>query len=253
MLEHFFRHYDWVDRFFILDDSSTDGSREYLESRDDVEVKTLVKANPDSWVDSARQIYNSCWKASRGLADWVVITNIDEHLYHPDMRAYLARASQNGVTAIPALGYQMICDSKPNLQSLLSRDHRMGCPWRNMGRLAIFNPAEIEETNFKQGRHRADFTGHVVLPAADDVINLHYKYMGEAETHARHRAQGERLGDIDRERGWGHKYGWDAAALSDDFAKFRRGAVDVLTVEHASEYNEPRWWRERTWPTKGTG
>lgn len=52
-------------------------------------------------------LLETCWKESRGIADWVIATDIDEHRYHPDMYRYLAQCRPQGVTIIPALGYQM--------------------------------------------------------------------------------------------------------------------------------------------------
>ena len=244
MLPFTFRHYGpWVDRFFIFDDGSDDGSVEYLAARSDTDVVPFKRENPDSLILSAVLLFDQIWKQSIGVADWVVITDLDEHLTHPDMPAYLMQQKSNGITAVPALGYQMICSDLPRADSLLCRDYRMGAPWLHMSKLSIFRPDKITETNFEPGRHRAHPVGEVVLPARDDVVNLHYKYLGLTHTHARHRAADLRLGATDRAKTWGHKYAWSEAELGADFAKFQAAAVDVGGIDHHSVHPEPRWWR----------
>lgn len=244
MLDFFFRHYEpWVDRFFFLDDGSTDGTRELLEARNDVELGRLERVDPDSWVASALHVYDHGWKRSIGRADWVVVGNVDEHLHHPRMTDYLARMLAAGVTAIPSLGYQMIAERFPPAGSLLRRECPIGAPWRNMSKLGIFRPDQITETRFEAGRHKASFQGNVVFPDRDEVVNLHFKYLGVAETHSRHEAQGARLGKTDRANRWGLEYFWSREELEAEFERFRAAAIDVASARHHEEHPEPRWWR----------
>lgn len=245
MLDFFFRHYDpWVDAFFVHDDNSTDGTREVLERHPKVTVEPLVRVHADSWVRSEQHIYDRSWKQSVGVADWVVIANIDEHLYHPDIGGYLARCAAAGVTAIPALGYQMVTARWPDADSVLSRDHPEGAPWAQMSKIGIFDPARIVETSFGPGRHKARLEGDVRLPDRDELLNLHYKYLGLDETFARHGALRTRLRETDLLKGWGHKYLWDRQALAADVDRIYRARVNVHTVaDHHTSHGEPRWWR----------
>lgn len=244
MLDFFFRHYEpWVDRFFIFDDGSTDGSLEYLRAKSNVSVAPFVKANPASLIVSAVILFDEAWKQSRGRADWVVITDLDEHLTHPDMPGYLEHQLTVGVTAVPALGYQMLTEVLPPEGSWLARDCPMGAPWKQMSKLSIFRPDRIEATNFAPGRHQARLKGDVVFPDRDDVVNQHYKYLGVRETHARHQMQRGRLGSVDRARNWGHKYDWSEEQLAADFEAIRSRLVDVGRIDHHSQHLEPRWWR----------
>src|SRR5690348_230198 len=109
MLPFFFRHYDgFVDRYVIYDDGSTDQTLSILAKHPRVEVRRFVRAYAESFALSEQALSNECWKESLGEADWVIVTDIDEHLYHPAMWQYLEQASAAGLTLIPALGFQMI-------------------------------------------------------------------------------------------------------------------------------------------------
>lgn len=244
MLPFSFRHYEpWVERFFIFDDGSDDGSLDFLANRVDTQVLPFPRSHPGSLILSAVSLFDQVWKQSRGVADWVVITDLDEHLTHTNMASYLGEQLAAGATAVPALGYQMICDDLPRAGSLLCRDYRMGAPWRQMSKLSIFRPDKIVETNFQPGRHQARPEGDVVFPERDDVINLHYKYLGVAHTHSRHVGARDRLGLEDKANNWGHKYNWSEAELGADFDRMRATLIDVGGVDHHDTHHEPRWWR----------
>jgi hypothetical protein len=242
MLDFFFRHYEpWIDRFYFFDDGSTDGTLETLSARSDVVVERTPRIDPTSFVRSARHIYNSDWKRSIGEADWVVVTNLDEHLYHPRMREHLEEMLAAGVTVVPAPGYQMISEDYPAPGSLLWRDIPFGAPWAMYSRIAIFRPDQIRRTNYTAGRHRVHLEGNVVLPERDEVANLHFKYLGLTETKQRHDAQQARLGETDLLNGWGRQYGWNESQLATHFEGFKSKLTNVIEI--TSHSDDLRWWR----------
>src|SRR6266436_9948015 len=129
MLPFFFRHYDrFVTRYFIFDEGSTDASLLILRSHPNVEIHRFVRVDPASFALSEQALSNVCWKASRGLADWVIVTDIDEHLYHPDLFTLLTRYKAQGTTFIPALGYQMISEEFPSPSEMLCETRTQGAP-----------------------------------------------------------------------------------------------------------------------------
>jgi glycosyltransferase involved in cell wall biosynthesis len=242
ILPYFFRHYEpWVERFYFFDDGSTDGSLEYLRQRKDVIVLRTPRSHPESWVLSAQTIHNAAWKRSIGKADWVVVTNVDEHLYHPNMLAYLARMHEAGVTALPAPGYQMVTRDQPAPDSELWRDHTFGVPDVMYSRMALFRPDCVQETNYGPGRHRARLTGDFVLPARDEIANLHYKYLGVERTLVRQKALGAKLGAMDRANGWGGQYYANDGGFRAQFNDLLAASIDVSKV---AEHNPALcWWR----------
>ena len=121
MIGFFFRHYEpWVDKFIFFDDGSTDGTLELLASKKNVEIRPFAYASPDSFSLSVQAWRNSCWKESRGEADWVIVTDADEHLHHPALSSYLARCKDEGVTYIPALGFDMVTEFVPAASGSIS-------------------------------------------------------------------------------------------------------------------------------------
>ena len=208
MLPFFFRHYDeLVDKYYFFDNGSTDGSLTLLENHGRVEV-THFDVRGDSFVEEERHLGNSMWRDSK--ADWVIITDIDEHIYHPDLTGYLERCTGQGITAIESVGYEMVSDSFPTGTQPLCQQITLGTRSIGHNRLCIFNPKEIVETNYNAGRHKSDPEGRVVWPANPEVLLLHYKQLGTDYLVARSAELrlGLRPGDLANQ--WGFQYTWSA-------------------------------------------
>lgn len=222
ILPYFFRHYDVLDaEYFILDDSSTDRSPELLDAHPRVTWERYTRAG-DSFVIQAQGIYNEMWKASRGRADWVIVCNIDEHFWHPDLGGHLAAATRAGYTILPSKGYQMVTLWHPRRDKRLADTSRRGTPWDKMSKTAVFNPDAIDEINFTPGRHVSDPIGDVVAPAAATLALLHYKLLGVMYLMQRSRelSTGMRPGDV--ERGAGMRYFFPPNRMARDYLYFLR-------------------------------
>jgi hypothetical protein len=245
MLPFFFRHYDrLVDRYFIYDDGSTDATMALLQAHPKVEAGRFPRSAPDSFALSEQSFSNRCWKRSRGKADWVIVTDIDEHLFHPRWRDYLSRCTGEGVTMVPALGFQMISEKPPRPGENLCEDHRVGVPWVQMMKASIFNPDAILEINFGAGRHTANPEGTVFVPHTDEMLLFHYKYMGFQQTFQRHQQLRTGLGSLDLQQGWGHKYSWPEETLRADWEEIAGRAFDTtfLRDNPAPNYQIQPWW-----------
>jgi hypothetical protein len=251
LLDFFFRHYDpWVDRYVIYDDGSDDGTLEKLRRHPRVEVRRFRRTVEDSFVMSQNAIHNEAWKESRGQADWVVVTAIDEHLELAgggDQLAYLEACRGNGVTAVPAIGYQMVSWTFPRRHRRLARDIRWGAPFDEMHKLSIFDPERIRSAGFQLGRHKAAPEGDVVYPARERMMLLHFKYMGFVRTIRRERALGRRLGPTDVRNRWGNQYFRSFRSSYDAWRDFWDRAVDVTAPGFdptaPGHVDGALWWR----------
>jgi hypothetical protein len=247
MLPFFFRHYDaLVDQYFIYDDGSTDATWPLLQRHPKVTARRFVRSTPDSFALSEKAFSDQCWKQSRGEADWVIVTDIDEHLYHRAGRHYLSCCTADGITMIPALGFQMMSEKRPEPDENLVLDYTIGAPWVQMMKPSIFNPEAIAEINFDPGRHMADPAGNVVVPRIDEMVLFHYKYMGFEQTLRRHRELQTGLGSFDLQQGWGHKYSWSEEKLKEDWQELAGRAIDtkVLRDDPAPSYPIRPWWEK---------
>ncbi|WP_238298313.1 glycosyltransferase, partial [Methylobacterium soli] len=250
MLGFFFRHYDsWVDRYVIYDDGSTDGSRDLLAAHPKVELRRFARVETESFVLSHKALQDEAWKESRGRADWVVITAIDEHLALRGraMAAYLAEQAERGVTLIPALGFDMNHPVMPDDRGLLVERVTRGRPRVAFNKLSLFKPEALRESGFSAGRHAAEPAGRLCLPARDAVMLHHFKHLGFARNAAREAAQAERLGAVDRRHGYGQHYLWGAERLRTFWDEMERESRDLSAAgfDPAGQAARPLWWEAR--------
>lgn len=228
MLPYFFRHYDdIVDEYYVYDNGSTDASLEMLHAHGRVHVDHF-DVEGDSFVDVERRLSDTIWQPSRGKADWVLVTDIDEHLYRPDMVEYLARCKAQGITAIHSLAYEMVADEFPTARDKLYNLVTQG--WRALwalNRLCFFDPNAIVATNFGHGRHEAFPEGNVVWPDTVEVLLLHFKQLGLKYLNTRTAELAQGMKERDLQMGWGSHYQWNEQEIYENWAKMKAQATTV--------------------------
>lgn len=227
MLPYFFRHYDSiVDRYFVWDSGSTDRSLDLLRHHRRVTVGRFERG--ESFILSATAHYNECWKVSRGAADWVIVVNVDEHLYHPRLRSYLRSRGGAGVSIVIAEGYHMVSHTFPWTRQPLWRVLPHGARDRHWDKPQVFDPNRIQEINFAPGRHAAEPIGNVGVVRTNAVRLLHYKYLGADYLQTRHAELRSVFPESDLARGWGYQYSWDAAQNREALRRHQAAAVNVV-------------------------
>jgi hypothetical protein len=244
MLPFFFRHYDpLVDHYVVYDDNSTDNTLKLLAAHANVEVRPFVRTHPSSYVLSAQSLHNAMWKESRGRADWVIVTAVDEHLFHPlGLRRYLWLARCWGITAVPAVAFQMITDVFPSPDEHLATTRRLGAPFDQHNKLSIFDPNAVRETRWEVGRHLSEPEGRICYPKRDRVLLFHYKCLGMDYLLRRNALLSSGLGPLDKERKWGIQYDFGQDVVEAMFAELRRTAVDATSAA-ARHLTRKKLWR----------
>jgi hypothetical protein len=227
MLPHFFQHYETlVDRYFVFDDGSTDGSLDLLRQHPKVSLRRF-EVEGDSFVANARAFYDSAWHESRGRAHWVLLVNIDEHLYHPQGRDYFRRSLRKGYTVLPAKGYEMVSDSFPGREAALHITVKNGIPSDFLNKLCAFQPDAITHIGYGVGRHQAAPRGRVIAPPCAELKLLHYKFLGVSYVIERYAQLRERMRQGDRDRQWGRHYFKDADTIAIDHESILSRATPV--------------------------
>jgi glycosyltransferase involved in cell wall biosynthesis len=244
MLPFFFRHYDpFVTRYIVYDDGSTDRTLEMLAAHPRVEVRRFVRSADDSYVLSALALHDNAWKESRGRADWVILTAVDEHLYHPaELGRYLQAAGDHGITAVPALAFQMIADEFPFAGEHLATTRRRGAALDHYNKLSVFNPNAVTETRYAVGRHAAVPEGDIRYPRHDRLLLFHYKFLGMDYLLSRYALLSRGLGTLDKSNKWGAQYDLPRGELEAEFARLRDAAFDV-TGRTSRTLIRQKWWR----------
>jgi hypothetical protein len=198
ILPYYFRHYDpLVNRYFIWEDQSTDGTRELLQQNKKVTLLPVPQSKIDDhfWV---RQMFPQYRRHSMGRADYVFTADADEFIYHPNLIGLLEKKKQQGVDTFRCKGYTMVADAFPTTTGQIYEEIKMGVydPWSckraiHSTKVKLF---------YSPGRHfiksveRLD-GGEVVDSDGSGILLLHYRFLGPEYFKARSARNMERMGE----------------------------------------------------------
>lgn len=204
-----FKYYgQFVEHFTIYDNYSSDKTEKIINQNSKAEI---IKFGDEGHFDDSvnQRIKNTCWKQSRGKADLVVVCDIDEFLYHPDLENMLMKLIKGKVSFPTTLGYEMYCESVPefNGNQQLTDLIQKGVRSEWLDKHIIFDPHRIVDTYFDPGAHHANPTGIVRRGSKDITLKvLHYKNLGLDYLLARYKQLGERLSKFNIENELGTHY-----------------------------------------------
>jgi hypothetical protein len=198
LLPFFIRHYrQFADRLIFYDGMSTDDSREIIKA---CPIAELRDHDTGGLLDDASniRIKNECYQAEPG--EWFILTDADEFIYHPRLRALLEVYEAKGVTLPRVEGWNMIGDSIPPDSGLLTSFLKEGIRNPFMDKCIVVHSGV--QMNYEPGAHVHHASPHVESVRADLKL-LHYKYLSPA--YVAFKASTCRMSDENHK----HKYGYD--------------------------------------------
>jgi glycosyltransferase involved in cell wall biosynthesis len=213
LLPYFLRHYSsFCDEITIFDNQSTDSGPSLCRKNPKV---NLISYDTSGEIrdDIYLEIKNNCWK--RSDANWVIICDIDEFVYHPEIRSILSLMDQ--VTAITPGLFNMYSAKFPTTKKQIYEEVDLGVPAGD--KLNIFRPDQIEEINYDPGCHDCHPKGNVNISAWTGIKTLHFRYLSKQYVLDRNAFYFARLSKQNKENGWGFHYGFSSEIVSDYFDK----------------------------------
>ena len=206
LLPFFIEHYSaFADKIIIYDNESTDSSREIMSKHSKVQRREY-SSNNQIRDDLYLKIKNHAWKEVRGVADWVIVCDIDEFFYHPSVKSYLEESKKRGFSVIKPQGYNMASKDFPSYDKPLTESVKTGLQFDPESKMCVFNPTLIKEINYTAGCHYAKPQGSVKILEDQRSKLLHYKFIGRDNFLDRNKQYRERLSDANLKRGWGAHY-----------------------------------------------
>lgn len=191
----------------VFDNGSTDGSIQFLQAHgewiDVVHFETGGTIN-DTML---QEMKNEVWKDARGMADLVVVCDMDEVLMAPDIVKSLTTMRRVGGTICRPNWYDLVSDDYPEYMSGIPLHIMRPIARHNQASKAIlFDPNAIEEINYAPGAHTCNPKGDVRW-FAGDIYCLHINHNLSLEHKIeRYRMMNARLSDLNKTLGHGIHY-----------------------------------------------
>ena len=119
MIKYFLRYYETVaDRIFILDDGSDDGTQDIVKACSKATLLPYPFKSGFNEYDKTKCLGTEYKKHSQD-AEWVIVGDIDEFIYHPHLRDLLDLKRSQGYRALKATGYFFASKETPNTEGQL--------------------------------------------------------------------------------------------------------------------------------------
>lgn len=226
MLPFMFNHHEsFVDRFYIYDNHSNDNSETIIHAHPNTHI---IKFQTDGFNDQIHNdIKNSCWKRSRGKADFVIVCDMDEFLYHPHLQSALKEMKRKGQTIVKPQGYNMYSSDEPAKGIPLTTQVPCGVRDQWFDKCILFDPHAIVEINYKPGAHECHPVGKVVWNKYDFKL-LHYKNIGLNSVLARKKKYSSRLSQENISKGFGTQYFEEEERSIQEFKENEQKATGII-------------------------
>ena len=190
-----------------------------------------IRDSSDKLDDRAlMHIRNEAWKAYRDDCDWVIVCDVDEFLYHPDLHARLRAFKAEGVTLPMVEGFEMLSKDHPVHRPghYIWQDIQTGTPNpRYYNKNLIFDPAI--DINYTLGCHGCQPTGPVRRSDAFEFKNLHYRNLSYAHMVEKSARSAARLSDWNLATNAGFHYRLNAGMSREDYNRLFVPAANVLS------------------------
>ena len=230
ILPHLIKYYStFCEKIHIVDNHSTDNSREIVESFSNTEFSTF-DSNGEFNDHSNKEVTNNIWKKSRGKADYVILGDTDEFLYHENMSEFLIESYKNGITLFIPEGHHMIADENYNLniEDNIFEEIKEGVRTPVLDKPMMFDCHSIKEINYGYGAHGANPQGEIKISNNTSLKMLHYKFLGLEDYIYKNKIRAERLSGFNKKNGMGLYYLFTEDEIIVDYKLYVSKRVKLL-------------------------
>lgn len=210
MIPFFMRYYTLFADVIILENNSTDKTVEIAQSMGArIWSYKRVDELDECWLLTLK---NNCWKTSQ--ADWVIICDADEFVYHPNLVEILENTD---MTIFRPRFFNMFSDKFPTTKGHIQEEVTMGKEENILAKMNLFRPSEIKEINYGVGCHSANPTGNVKLDENSEIFTLHMKFLSRQYVIDRYEIGSKKMSAINKQFGWGFYPDWTPEVINKYF------------------------------------
>jgi len=227
LMPHFLKHYSkFCEKIFIYDNFSNDKSIEICSQFSCVSVLRFDTGNKIR-DDIYLKLKNDIWKKSRGEADLVIVCDIDEFLYSPNLIESISNSYYKKFTLFKCHGFNMVTGQLPTSSNQLFSDFQFGVKETNFDKILMFDPNKIEEINYGFGAHDACPIGDIKYADSNFAL-LHYKFLDLDYLQNRYKMFSERLSEYNKKLNLGYHYTFSKYRIQSEYNKIRKNAFNVI-------------------------
>ena len=192
------------DKIFIHDNMSTDSSDEIYKKYKKVKVLKWDSNNEINEFNYTK-IKSNAYKIYSRDADWVIVCDCDEFLYHENLMEKLDEYKKNGITIPQIDGHDMVSESFPEYDGNLITDKiKIGSEtYQPMCKNIIFDPKI--DVEYGIGGHSIQSKQGTLSPTAELKL-LHYKFLGKEYVKNIYISRAKRLSEFNKQNKLGEHY-----------------------------------------------
>lgn len=193
------------DKIFIYDNMSTDSSDEIYKRYPKVIVNKWDSNNEINELNYLN-IKNNGYKISReDNADWVIVCDCDEILYHGRLLEKLEYYKEQGITVPLVNGHDMVSETFPEYDGeLITKKITTGSGvYDPFCKNIVFNPKL--EVKFGIGAHSFS-SNNTISSNSPELKLLHYKFLGKEYVESIYKSRAERLSEFNKTNKFGEHY-----------------------------------------------
>lgn len=208
----------------VYDNGSNDGSLEFLSKFGFIETRHFDSEGLDDLKNI--EIKNNAWKESIGKADFVIVCDMDECLYSPNLNEELCKMKEGSFSICSPVWYNTVSDKPiPEYKSgKLYHQLRDTCSKGN-SKCVLFDPSKISEINYTPGAHFCYPSGDVKHYNTDNIFVLHLNDLNLEYKFWKFEERRKRLSTVNKQHDFGIHYSFPEERVVSDFESSLSEAV----------------------------
>lgn len=242
----------YADKVVVYDNGSIDGSQEFLNQFDFIELRHFDTHNEFNDLFN-KLIKNEAWKEARDRdVDFVQVSDLDEVIYSPlSIKDICSSFIANKIDIILTNWIEVIAETFPTKINEEEFHKSKGFYGNNCGypdpdrrilgkaKFMLFNPNTILESNFNEGSHFSNFIMRYpnVNPKyykIDDndtqLYTLHFDKIGLDYLQYKYSKNCARLSNVNKENHWGIHYSFNDEQKKKEIDNLMQNKIDISNL-----------------------
>ena len=231
ILPYFLKHYSqYVNKIVVRNNQSTDNSIQILKNWKGCEIE-IINFNTNNQYDERKltDLRNNCWKDGSN-SDYVIICDMDEILYHPNLIEYLKKNSN--IDYFTPIGYDMVGNEIPtNHDKQIYDIINGGVLNSNYNKSILFKRNTIIDAGYSVGAHTSRFRGFKDLSNIsnnNDLKLLHYKWLSVDYVINKHTHYSKRRSKDSIKNKWGTHYDHTVETIIKNYNYIKNKSITIV-------------------------